>query len=76
MVVPTVVHKGDASIDGAPYQSNALLFIRLFANVIAAETNRGYSPAGVPESAIGDAALAGRCRGESSSADSNSRGSS
>ena len=64
MVVPTVIHKGDASIDGAADQSNALLFIRLFANVIATETNRGYSLAGAPESAIGHAALAGRCRGQ------------
>ena len=42
IVVPTVVHEGDASIDGAADESDALLFIGLFADVIAAETDGRY----------------------------------
>jgi hypothetical protein len=46
IVVPTVVHEGDASIDGAADESDAFLFIGLFADVIATETDGRYLLAG------------------------------
>jgi hypothetical protein len=73
IVVPTVIHEGNASIDGAANEGDALLFIGLSADVIASQTDGGYPLTGAPKRAIGHPAVACPGRGQRSSPDHDSR---
>ena len=39
VIVPTVVHERDSPVDGAPDDPDALVFVRLFPDVIPAQTD-------------------------------------
>src|SRR5258706_8155388 len=40
-VVPAIVHECDSPVDRAPEQMNTIVFIGLFPNVIASQSNQG-----------------------------------
>src|SRR5258706_7557576 len=57
IVVPAVVEEIDATVEGRADDFDALLFVGLHADVIAAETDEGNALAGTAELAIGNAVL-------------------
>jgi hypothetical protein len=61
VVIPTVVHEGEAAIDGGADDAEAFGFVFDFADVRAAEADAGDALAGAAELALGD--FAGAFRG-------------
>jgi hypothetical protein len=59
VIVPGVIEKVDAAIEGGADDLDALGFEELGADVIAAEPDAGDALAGGTESAVGDAAVRG-----------------